>query len=698
MSMKFPLFAMLAASLLLTACSAPPAPDQVKAQWRSSEAVLLDRQGHPIQQSRADLHGRRLDWIPLASLPATLTDAVIRAEDKRFYQHAGIDWTALFSAGADTLGGDVRGASTLTMQLAGLLDPSLAAPDGHRSPWQKLRQMWQAHHLEAQWNKRQILEAYLNLAPFRGELVGIDAASRVMLGKGPSGLDGRDGILLASLLRAPNAPIDVLARRVCTAAGQASDSECATLRAYLLAVLARPPADIGGPAAAPELIAQLQPPPGSRIATTLDGPLQRAVRQILRDQIAQLDGRNVRDAAAIVIDNASGDVQAWVGSPGAGSSARFVDGVVAPRQAGSTLKPLLYSLAFEQKLLTPASLLDDSPVMLNTSGGEYVPQNYDHSFRGPVSVRRALASSLNIPAVRTLLLLGLDTFHARLNALGLSMPLPPEHYGFGLALGGAEVRLVDLANAYRTLANGGRASPWRLQAGQAGPWRQIIDPRAAWLATDILSDRAARAPAFGLDNALATSSWAAAKTGTSKDMRDNWAVGYTARHTIAVWVGNADGEPMWDVSGVTGAAPAWRAIVNLLHDGPTALPPPPGIETLDIRFQPAIEPPRAEHFIAGTGQSIIELAGNPLGANIVYPVSGLIVAIDPDIPPDTQKIWLRADGAEHLHWQLDGKTLATDAAPLAWSPVPGKHFLALADAGGHEKASVRFEVRGQVGR
>jgi penicillin-binding protein 1C len=300
--------------------------------------------------------------------------------------------------------------------------------------------------------------------------------------------------------------------------------------------------------------------------------------------------------------------------------------------------------------------------------------------------------------VRTLLLAGLAPFHARLNALGLSLTEPPEHYGYGLALGAAEVRLVDLANAYRTLANGGRWSSWRLQPGPAGPWRAVIDPAAAYLVTDILADRSARAPAFGLDNALATPGWVAAKTGTSKDMRDNWAVGFTRHYTVAVWVGNADGEPMWDVSGVTGAAPAWRAIVGLLGESDEPPTAPAGVESRSIRFDPAVEPPRQEWFLAGTGQDRIELAGDTTGPRIVYPVSGLILAIDPDIPQRAQRLWWRAQHAEGLHWQLDGHPAAVDAAPQAWAPVPGKHVLTLADAAGREKATVQFEVRGHAGR
>ncbi|MBV8466839.1 MAG: penicillin-binding protein 1C [Burkholderiales bacterium] len=692
-------FTFLLLSLLTySVASTPPGPASVRAAWHSSEARLLDRHGILIQQSRVDTTRRALDWVPLERISPLLVQAVIAAEDKRFYQHHGVDWAAMTSAAFDSAEGELRGGSTLSMQLVGLLDPELQA-DGHRNPWQKLRQLWAAERLDGRWRKQDILEAYLNLASFRGELVGVDAASRVLLGKAPADLNQREAWMLASLLRAPNAIPELVARRACALAGVAADSPaCETLRANIGAHLAAPPNAVGGPDEAPELMAQLQPAAGSTVRTTLDAALQMRTRALLRDQIAQLEGRNVRDAAAVILDNDTGEVRAWVGHPGKAAGARFVDSVVAPRQAGSTLKPFLYSLAFERKLLTPASLLDDSPVALSTPGGQYVPQNYDHHFRGPVSVREALASSLNVPAVKTLMLTGLDDFHARLGTLGIALPEPAAHYGFSLALGAAEVRLIDLANAYRTLADGGRWSRWQLLPGRAEPSRQVVDPAAAWLATDILADRAARAPAFGLDNVLAAPAWVAAKTGTSKDMRDNWCVGYTARHTVGVWVGNADGEPMWDVSGVTGAAPAWRALVAQLADGNMAPPHPAGVELRQIRFIPASEAPRREYFMAGTAQDVIEQVGNDVAPSIVYPLEGLIVALDPDIPAQHQLIWLHASGAAALNWRMDGHPLGSAGASVAWAPTPGRHLLALADAAGHEKAHVRFEIRGRYSR
>lgn len=676
-----------------------PSPTQVRAGFLSSEAELLDRHGTLLSSRRVDLSIRRQRWVTLAHMAPTLQAAVLTAEDKRFYSHTGIDWPAMLSALLDTATGEPRGGSTLTMQLAGLINRDLQAGDGRRSPLQKIRQLVYAKRLDARWQKAQILEAYLNLATFRGELSGIGAASGGLFGKSPDGLDEREATLLASLLRAPNAAKEIVAERVCNLSAQSRKPQpCLGLRAFTLATLTAPSREGAGPDEATELFAQLHPAAGSQTTTTLDAPLQRFVREQLAEQLGSLQGRNVRDASAVVLDNATGEVLAWVGHAGPGASARFVDGVTAPRQAGSTLKPFLYSLAMERRLLTPASLLEDTPVKLTTPGGEYMPQNYDHVFRGPVSVRQALASSLNIPAVRTLLLVGLEDFQTRLRDLGLDLPLPAAHYGYGLALGGAEVQLIALANAYRALANGGRWSPWHLTATTSKAAKQVVDPAASWLAADIIADRGARAPAFGLDNALATAGWAAVKTGTSKDMRDNWAMGFTDRYTVGVWVGNADGEAMWDVSGVSGAAPAWHAIVAYLHQQRPSRAPgmPKGIVRQQVRFVPALEVPREEGFLVGTELSVVELAGNGLVARIVYPNDGTILAYDPDIPAEHQRILFRAEGADKLHWQLDGKILGDAEQTWFWLPQVGRHRLAVVARDGQVMASTAFEVRGRL--
>jgi penicillin-binding protein 1C len=416
--------------------------------------------------------------------------------------------------------------------------------------------------------------------------------------------------------------------------------------------------------------------------------------------LRELRGRNVEDAALVVLDNASGEVLAWVGSSGALSRAGEVDAVLAQRQPGSTLKPLLYAQAIAERRLTAASLLDDSSAQINTASGLYIPQNYDRQFKGPVSVRTALAASLNVPAVRTLVMVSPESFARQLQAAGLPLRESGGYYGYSLALGSAEVSLLALTNAYRTLANGGRFGKTRMlpttAATPAPSTAPTIDPRAAFIVGDILSDANARTRTFGVDSVLGTRFWTAVKTGTSKDMRDNWAVGWSQRYTVGVWVGNAGGAPMWDVSGTSGAAPVWAEVMGFLHARePSRAPaPPPGVVQVPVRFGNELEAPRSEWFIAGTEQRLFapDAAAADTANRITSPADGSIIAIDPDIPPNRQRVRFEAQG-QGLQWRIDGKAFAR-GNQAQWMPWPGRHVVELADARGEVLDRIRVEVRG----
>src|SRR5262249_45178412 len=581
-----------AAAALVVSLRTAPYPVQefesVRSAWRASDAWLLDRNGEPLSRVRIDRHRRRGDWIAVGEVSPALIAAVVASEDKRFREHGGVDWLAMLSALRQTTSGERRGGSTLSMQLAAYLHPELEL-GGRRSLVDKWRQVRPAVGLEDAWTKGQIPEAWLNLTPFRGEIEGADAAARALLGKGAGGLDRIESALLAALVRAPNSSPSRVARRACILLGREEQScRVAEGIAALGFSAPRPRAHIEGDA--PHLARKLLTRPGEHRTSTLDARLQRFAIDTLRGHLQELEGRNVEDGALIVLDNASGEVLAWVGSSGELSRASDVDGVVARRQAGSTLKPFLYALAIERRLLTAASILDDSPLAIATPTGLYVPQNYDRSFSGHVSLRQALASSLNVPAVRTLTVVGYESFYRQLKALGLeTLARDADHYGYSLALGGADVTLAQLANAYRAPANGGRVTPIRTSPGaNAGEpaATQAIDPGAAFIVGDILSDAAARALTFGLASPLATRYPASVKTGTSKDMRDNWAIGYSTCYTVGVWVGNFSGAPMHDVSGMVGAAPIWREVMDVLHEGnvPARAAPPPGIVRRHIAY------------------------------------------------------------------------------------------------------------------
>ena len=671
--------------------------EEIRARHVSSEAVLVDRNGVTLHELRVDEQVRRLPWTALEDVSPALLLAVIRAEDKRFYEHAGVDWRALGDAAVDTLlRGAPRGASTLSMQVASMLEPTLKARGSRRTMAQKWDQIGAARELERHWGKRQILETYLNLSTFRGELEGVAAASYGLFGKDPSGLDNSESALLAALLRGPNAPPATVARRACALAGAA---DCTPLERLAQAHLGRAPRLEPRFALAPHVARQLLSADARQVQTTLDARLQVLATDAVARQLSLLAGRNVGDGAAIVIDNASGDVLAYVGNGGTIASAPFVDGVIARRQAGSTLKPFLYGLAIEQRLLTAASLLDDSPANLVTPAGLYVPQNYDREFRGLASVRTSLAGSLNVPAVRTLMLVGTDRFAERLHDLGFDGVVESgDYYGFSLALGSADVSLWQLANAFRSLANGGWWSKARLQPAPPARPARVMDADASHVIGDILADRAARSVTFGLDSPLSTRFWTAVKTGTSKDMRDNWCIGFSRRYTVGVWVGNFDGSPMHDVSGVAGAAPAWLDIINGLHRGEAKVSAPvrPADVILQrVNFVPAVETARDELFLRGT--EVAEIVVKPpgsAGARIAYPGDGAILAVDPDIPDAAQRVrFISTSNAASLMWRIDGETLGEADADL-WRPRPGRHELQLLDGAGVVLDQARFEVRG----
>jgi len=733
-----------------------PSFNEVKADFRPSDTLILDRHGEILQRQRTDVTVRRGQWVALADVSPALRTALVLSEDQRFYEHSGVDWRAVSSAAWGNLWNTrTRGASTLTMQLAGLLDApdatfSLRAGPGGRSVAQKLGQAVTATQLETRWRKDQILESYLNLVPFRGEIVGIDALARTLFGKAAHGLDAREAAVAAALVRAPNAAPARVAQRACGALramnpapatppaiqkaappvsappARSPAANCDGLDLFVTGALQRRawPASEGiAPHLARRLLATGGTTAPTRVSATLDASLQRFALQTLQRHLRELRGRHVEDGAVVVLDNASGEVLAWVGSSGELSDAAEVDGVLAPRQPGSTLKPFLYAQAIAEQRLTAASLLDDAPTQIPTASGLYIPQNYDRQFKGWVSVRTAMGASLNVPAVRTLVMVSPEAFARQLRAVGLPLRETGDYYGYSLALGSAELPLLALTNAYRTLANGGRFSevairpPSSPAKGPATPGaRPALDARAAFIVGDILSDPNARARTFGTDSVLATRFWTAVKTGTSKDMRDNWALGWSQRYTVGVWVGNASGAAMHDVSGTSGAAPIWAAVMQQLHARtPSRAPlPPAGLTAQRVSFGAQLEAARSEWFLPGTAQARFAInfiadndpstpergqeslknvpAGPAQATRITAPADGTILALDPDIPPTRQRVRFTAD-APGARWLMDGQPLGAGAS-VPWLPWPGRHRVTLVNAAGQPLDEIRLEVRG----
>jgi len=758
---------------LAASSQAVPSYDEVRSDHRSSETLLLSREGEVLQRLRTDSTVRRGPWVALADVSPALRTALVLSEDKRFYEHSGVDWAAVTAAAWGNLWNTrTRGASTITMQLAGLLDGDWRQGPGGRSVVQKVGQAVAAQVLDRRWRKDQILEAYLNLVPFRGEIVGIAALSQSLYGKAAHGLDAREAAIAAALVRAPNASVERVAQRACgvlqvMVPDDVAARDCSAMQLYTSSVLQRRQW-LASEGVAPHFARRWLALPQNRgqeqVRSTLSAPLQRFAVASLQQHLRELQGRNVEDGATVVLDNRTGEILAWVGSSGTLSQASEVDGVTALRQPGSTLKPFLYAQAIAEKRITAASLIEDSSAHIPTQNGLYIPQNYDRRFKGWVSARTALASSLNVPAVRTLVMVTPDAFFEQLKKLGLPLRESGGYYGFSLALGSSEVALLNLTNAYRALGNSGQYRPvsWALPqaesrkaGGKTGDDAvQALDARAAFIVGDILSDNMARAPTFGTDSVLATRFWTAVKTGTSKDMRDNWAVGWSERYTVGVWVGNAGGEAMHSVSGTSGAAPIWAEIMGFLHRNLAshAPRPPAGVLQQQVQFGALagggtpIESTRGEWFVEGTQQSLFAMdhvagsaepksparqkgskSGNAVAATAVRisrPANGTILALDPDIPPDSQRVQLVARQAgmaaeqdwrdSSLRWRLVTRqygapaTADKNAQPvmrevprelgrgsqLGWLPWPGRHKLELLDASGKVLDSIALEVRG----
>jgi penicillin-binding protein 1C len=582
----------LPAALLATA-GLTPLPPEVLEPAEASVRVT-DRAGHLLREVRAG-DGKRARPLSLEEIGPVIAHAVIAAEDRRFYEHHGVDVRAVARAAFD----DARhlrivsGASTLTMQLARTLRPH------RRNLWGKWREAALALRLEWSLPKARILEEYLNRVDFGPNLRGVGAASQAYFDKPPSALSLAEAALLAGLPRGPSLYAvtrrpDLAKRRRdrvldrLAASGLASQADIATAKGEPI-VVQKEAAGFGAPhlvqalvegslgKAQPGLEAALAARGVRGFVTTLEGPLQRAAEAATLAVLEPLAARHVTAGAVIVVENRTGDVLAYVGSPSYFDEARLGrnDGVRAARQPGSTLKPFLYALAMEKLGFTAATALPDTELHLALpGGGDYAPRDYDDKLRGPVRLRQALGNSLNVPAVWTADELGVEVLLQRLRELGFEgLTEGPSYYGPGLALGDGEVTLLELARAYATLARRGIDRPLRFvravdrvderRAELAEGTETRIIPRAvADVITDVLRDPHARAASFDEAEALRFGFDVAAKTGTSKGFRDNWAAGYSSEVTVAAWVGNFDGSPMAEVSGITGAGPLFHAVME----------------------------------------------------------------------------------------------------------------------------------------
>ncbi len=673
-----------------------PAFAAVKENAHPSYQILRDRNGKNLGEIRRNFSVRRLKWIEMNDISPAVISTFVMAEDKRFWRHGGVDFLALLHAVlSNPTAQNKRGASTITMQLAANLGQTNTGTKrkGIRG---KIRQIRAAHALERRWSKQHLFEAWINKIDFRGEMQGIGAAAHFFAQKPAATITQNEALALAAMIPAPNAKIKRLNRRACALARRLpTPVSCAPLPG-VLAKFVSPQNTSDTADLAFHVKQKLSGVNEANIATTLDFNLQKRAEQILAEHLRRLTHRKVRDGAILIADNHSGDILAWVGTNPATSKARHVDGVRAPRQAGSSLKPHLYALAIESRLLNASSILQDSQLELESIQGIYAPQNYDHRFVGPVSVRHALGNSMNIPAVKTLKLVGISHFIERLQALGYAgLDQSAEYYGFALALGSVEVSLFEQVQAYQILASNGQRHALRLRLNEPRqPAQQIISPMAAFITADMMADPAARIHTFGRGSMLSTAFGASVKTGTSKAMRDNWCVGFTPDYTVGVWVGNFDGSSMTNVSGTTGAAPIWNELMRALHQNksPSKRILPKDIDQRPIRFDPPIEAARTELFIPGMGRDVIRVR-RPADQTpfIAGPANNTVIALDPDIPMANQMVRFIVQGQqEGTHLQLNTQPIAIGTL---WSPVLGQHQLRLLDKDGQKLDQVNFSVR-----
>jgi penicillin-binding protein 1C len=688
-------FRLIAAATILAALSAwialklvPIPPALLRPPLQSLE--LTDRHGAPLRETRvAESFSRE---VPLAQVPQNLIRAMMAAEDKRFFSHPGLDVRALGRAIYENVrrGRVISGASTITQQLVKVAEPR------PRTLKTKVIEAVTALRLEQLWTKEQILAAYLNRLDFGNLNIGVAAAANYYFAKPLADLSDAEAAFIAGLPKNPtrlnpHRSFKAAKRRQETVLRRMQDAGWLTAeqsaRSIAEALHLQPPRRLfhaphfvdlvlrdtkwSGASARQDADDELKL--GTTLRTSLDLALNRVVEESVRTRLASLRGKNVRNAAAVVLENATGDVLALVGSenyfaPGTGQ----VNGALAPRSAGSTLKPFTYLLALERDG-TPATVVADVPATFATPTGIFQPENYDRQCSGPVSYRLALANSLNIPAVRVLAANGGPAaLRDRLRAWGMtSLDKPAHEYGLGLTIGNAEVRLIELANAYATLARRGEWRPWRvtaenIQHSTSNIQHPMIGERTAgatWLVADILADNTARARSFGLSSALRFDFPVACKTGTSSDYRDNWAIGYTPEFTVGVWVGNFDGTVMHDVSGVAGAAPILHDVFEHLQVkfGTTWFSTPPEIVERQVH-------PLTGHLVAGARADAVS---EKFFHDVRPPVES---AADYDA---TGRVKL---GPEYLAWSASHEATPIAVEPRApelrlLSPLPGTTYL-----------------------
>ena len=658
--------------------------------------TLLDSRGREIAEL-ASPDARAQFPVPLERMGPWLPRVTVALEDRRFYQHRGVDWRATGAACVRNLRSRriVSGASTITQQLV-----KLAAGRDRRSWSSKLYETIVAWKLERRWSKQRILSEYLNRSSYGNRRLGPEAAARAYFGKSARDLTLSESIFLAGVPQAPTRfnpwrHPEEANRKYARSVGRLVHLGVITREQQSL--LAQPPTitRVEMPRLAPHFVDAVvarNPRLRGTVTTTLDLDLQATVERLVRSHLSALNRHDITQAAVVVIENATGAVRAMVGSENYSMSQ--INGATQPRSCGSTLKPFVYLDAIDKRLFTAASLLPDTPDAIRNEYADYDPQNYSHRYFGPVRLREALGCSLNVPAVFVLSQLGARPMFYQLQKWGFNFPQGLDQYGAGFVLGNAETRLVDLAAAYAGLARGGTAMGAKLLAAEHQPITRIASLEATAIVTDILCDNDARQKSFGLRSPLTFEQRVAAKTGTSSGFRDTWTVGFNKEHTVAVWAGNFDGRPMRDTFAVRAASPLWATIMQelLIRDHPLDAPPqneklirreickttglrPSALSgaTMTELFLPGTEPREdSADYFTSDGRLLLPDAyarwcgsrDNTIGAQvrsnfrITNPAPNAHYQIDPVLPASQQMVELTVASAGDVKWFVNGAPVA----------------------------------------
>lgn len=694
-----------AISLLALFLSVKPTTIDVTSKVEPSSLRLqyVDRNGVPLSRTFEN-YWNIYERKSLGEIPPIVKAAFIVSEDKRFKSHFGVDPIAILHALVSNLASFrvVRGGSSITEQAVRMLNPR------RRTLWSRLLESIEAIILELSFSKDEILEFYLNQVPLGGKARGVYGASLSLFDRDLSTLTKKESLALAVMARAPSkfSPRtkkggELLEKRILQLGermkqmGFLTPGELDEIKESNVA-LSKNSIRVD----ATHFLRHIQKlpassvVPGEVIMTSINGSLQNEAKKLLDTRLKELAPYSVSNGAILAVDNDSMEVLLWINGASKSSGTDSLDAVLVPRQPGSTLKPFLYAKALE-KGWTAATLIDDSPLLRGVGAGLKEYRNFGRNYYGPVRLRMALGNSLNIPAIRTIEFVGRGEFFSLLKSLGFSsLGKDPEYYGDGLALGNGEVSLYELVRAYSTLARGGLEASFKMtlrDQKQKITAKRIIRRDIASLIADILADPDARALEFGRGGLFAFPTETAVKTGTSTDFNDAWAIGFSRRFTVGVWLGNLNREPMREISGARGSVLLLRSIFSLLSsfsllEGKNSSRPlyrDPSLIKRPICFEPIEECSAIEEFFVKGSELNGEesVATSVCNASLEIPTQGLHIADDPRVPDSVEALALTLSKGirpKRTDWYVDNALVERTEAGIRksmWKLAPGRHIV-----------------------